>query len=168
MYSCVWVCVDTVDWMCWCVCGRPLWGCTDSPLKIKPHDALPWGNGFWVRLACPPPENWPWWNNPVCVCVYMCVPQICFQTHHVSVFSPYQSIPPHSSSLTVSAAPPHALPSFNILFSPILSPPPSLSNPQPISTFSTLWGWTHITFFRADLDLIKLSQKKIRKLGWNY
>lgn len=39
------------------------WGCTDFPLKIKPHDALPWGKGFWVRLACAPLECWPWWNN---------------------------------------------------------------------------------------------------------
>lgn len=47
-------------WVCW--------SCTDSPLKITPHDALPWGKGFWVMLDGPPLEYWPWWNNLLCVC----------------------------------------------------------------------------------------------------
>lgn len=43
--------VETIKSMCICVCVR---ACTDSLLKIKPHDVSSWGKLFWVTLARPP------------------------------------------------------------------------------------------------------------------
>lgn len=118
-------------------------------------------------------SRWPvphWSTDPdettFCVCVSMQAsvsmntPSLCFYTHANSW--------PNNLFLCTSLL---LLLLLLFLFSKILFLPHSTPlprsppNPLSISAFSTLEGWTHITFFLGDLDLIKPSHKKIQKIG---